>query len=170
MHSVLSKALKSRSKLNTEVLYKNTFLNLSGENSRPTRKRVKNTPNSPNVSTCTIDFKKNKIKISAQQSTYNTNYKSTCKTNHFSLGFHRQFTCWSYNIRSSLSTFRVQTFSSITWLLLDNLVGQCSSPKMHMCIDLGKLACLLKINRLHFMHMLLKPQGMHSRIYFQLFY
>lgn len=32
-----------------------TFLSFSGENSKPTRKRVKNTPNSPNVSTCTID-------------------------------------------------------------------------------------------------------------------
>lgn len=32
-----------------------TFLSFSGENSKPTRKSVKNTPNSPNVSTCTVD-------------------------------------------------------------------------------------------------------------------
>lgn len=130
------------------VLYKNTFLNLSGENSRPTRKRVKNTPNSPNVSTCTIDFKK---KVSAQQSVYNTNYNSMYKTNCFSLCFHRQFTSQLHDIKCSLCIFRVQTFFpsngcyQVIWL--------CWSPKI-LCLNLGKSACLLKINRLCSVHML----------------
>ncbi len=57
-----------------------TLWRRSGENSRPTTKRVKNTPSSPNVSTWTIDCRRSRkhtITHSGGQNHYNTSVSSS---------------------------------------------------------------------------------------------
>lgn len=124
---------------NKEVQQRNTFLSLSGENSRPTRKRVKNTPNSPNVSTCTIDFEKHKINISAQQPNYKANCKYTYKTSIFSQVIHllviqqHKFPqqCSSHFLTVSENPLLNLSNVNNTILFL-NLSGQPSHSKRHV--------------------------------------